>query len=109
MLKPHTRPYLPVKDLLNPIEDTDNASQSELNANLVEMVHEENDERFIESQQKECDRNVAKGGVKVVNRSDLPKNANFVSDHYVFTMKNSKNIKELFKARWVLLGPHDKL
>lgn len=51
-LKPFTRPYLPVKDLPNPIGDADSASRSELNANLVEIVHDKNDERFIESRQK---------------------------------------------------------
>lgn len=32
MLKPYTCPYLPIKDLLNPVEDTDNSSQRKLNA-----------------------------------------------------------------------------
>lgn len=109
MLKPYTRPYLPVKDLLNPVDDDSTITPNELNANLVEMVHDENDERFIESRQKEYDGIVAKGGVKVVNRSDLPANANFVGNRYVLTIKNPNTIEELFKARWVLLGHHDKL
>lgn len=75
MLKPYTRHYLPVKHLLNPVDDTGNASQSELNANLPEMVYEESDKRFIENRQKKQDGIVAKVDVKIFNGSDLLENA----------------------------------
>lgn len=47
MQKSYARPYLPFKDLLNPVDDTGIASQTELNSDLAEMVHDENDKCFL--------------------------------------------------------------
>lgn len=57
------------------------------------------DERIIESQQKEYDRIVFKGGVRVINRSEFPEDANFVCNHYFLNIENPNTIDELFKAR----------
>lgn len=47
------------------------------------MVHDEDDERYMESREKEYNGIVAKGGVKVINRADLPKDAKFIGNRYV--------------------------
>lgn len=99
MLKPYRRPYLPIKDLLNPVDTASNHSCNAVNANLVEVVYDENDMRFVESRQKEYDGIVAKGGVKIVNREDLPKDANLVGNRYVLTIKNPNTPEEIYKAR----------
>lgn len=93
MLKLYSRPYLPIKDLLKSFDYTCNVSRNELRENLVEMVYEENHKHFIESRQKENDGTVAKGGARVVNRSNVLKSANFVGTVYVVTIKNPKTSK----------------
>lgn len=108
MLKPYTIPYLWIKYLLNAVDDASNTFQNELNANLVEMVHDENEERFIESRKKGYG-GIAEGGEKVVNRADLPKDENFVGNQYVLTIKNHYTVDEHYKAQWVLLCQNDKL
>lgn len=108
MLKQYTRPYLAIKDLLNPTDDSKNVTHRTVSLNLVEMVREEDDERFVESRQKEYDGIVAKGGVKVVNRADLPSDANFVGNRFVLCIKDPGTPDQRFKARWILQGHQDK-
>lgn len=109
MLKPYTGSYLSAKDLLNSLDNADNASRSELIANRVEPVHDKTGKRFNENRLKEHDGIVTKGGVEVVNRSDLPENASFFETRYVLTNKSPNTIKDRFKAGWLLHEHHEKL
>lgn len=106
MLKPYTRPNLPIRDLLNPADAAE--IQSTTHANLSEIVHDPDDPRFKESRKKEYDGIVAKGGVKPFARADLPEDANFVGNRFVLTIKEPGSNKPTYKARWVLQGHHDR-
>lgn len=55
MLKLYTKTFRPIKDPLILVDTASQHSNIEDNANIVDMVHDENDERFLESQQKEGD------------------------------------------------------
>lgn len=43
-----------------------------------------------------------KGGVKIVDRADLPLKANFVENLFVLCIKKHGTTNEKFKARWIL-------
>lgn len=70
LFKPCTEPYLPVKDLLGPVNDTFNVFKNKTIANLAEIVQESNDMHFFEDRQKKCVLTAVKG-VKFFNCSDL--------------------------------------
>lgn len=106
MLKPYQRPNMAIKDLLNPT-DTEEA-HAEIAANLVEMIHNEDDPRFIASRQKEYDGIVAKGGVKPIAISNIPKDANVIGNRFVICIKDPGTDIQRFKARWILQGHHDR-
>lgn len=75
----------------------------------MEIVHDVDDERFVEKRKKEYDGTVAKGGVRVVSHENLPKNANLVGNRYVLTIRNANTTEEIYKTRWILLRHHDIL
>lgn len=103
MLKPYTRPNLPISDLLNPADD-----QLAMQAHLSETVYDERDPRFKQSRQKEYDGIVAKGGVRLVMRRDVPAAANFVGNRFVLTIKDPGTKDSVYKARWIMQGHQDK-
>lgn len=108
MLIPCTRPYLPVKDLLSSADQETNVSYQTPSTSLAKLTQNEKDDRLIESQQKECYEVVAKGGIKIVNRTVLLKETNFVARQYVLTVKNLYEAENFYNDRWILLGHHDK-
>lgn len=87
MLRPYTRPYLPIKDLLKPVDTASCHSCIENNTNLVEIVHDENDERFVETRHKEYDGTVAKDCIRIASREDLPKVASIDGNCYMLEIK----------------------
>lgn len=105
VIKPYQRPNISITDLLNRTDE----SPSEITAaHLVEIVHDEEDPRFIKSRKAEYDGIVAKGGVKVVNANSLPPDANNIENRYDLSVKNPVTDAEKFKAIWILQGLHDK-
>ena len=102
MLKPYTRPRLPIQDFLNPTDEPAN-----IHANLVETVDDENDVRFKASRKKEYDGIVSKGGVKAIPRTELPDNANLIGNRFVLTIKEPGTPNPVYKARWILQGHQD--
>lgn len=106
MVKSYQRPTIPITDLLNPTHHTD--QPSDLNTQLVEIIRDEQDQRFIQSRQKEYDGIVSKGGIKVVEVSSVPPSSNIIGNRYVLSIKNPGTDAEKFKARWILQEHHDQ-
>ena len=104
MLKPYKRPHLPIEDLLNPVDDNDNS----LHTHLAEIVRNERDPRFKGSRQIEYDGIVAKGGVKPIYRTELPKTANMIGNRFVLTIKEPGTTNPIYKARWILQRHQDR-
>lgn len=98
MRNQYTRPYLAIRDLLNPSEDSTSQNQQLSSLNLVETVCEGDDERFVDSRQKEYDVSLAKEGAKVVNRAGLLIDANFVGNRLLLCIKDPGTPHECFKA-----------
>lgn len=90
MLKPYTRPNIPIKDLLNPTDDPE--LQQQTTVHLSEVVHDEYDSCFIKSLYNEYEGIVAKGGVEPVLRSELPDDAKFIGNRFVLPIKNPGSI-----------------
>lgn len=111
MLKPYTRPYIMGKDLLDVAEaDSEYGSveQTEsVTVQLMTVVKNPNDPRFTTAKQAEYDGIVAKGGVKPVLRSELPRTPNFIGNRYVLGIKEPGTDYQRFKARWILQGHTD--
>lgn len=107
MIKPYTRPNLPISHLLNPTDNSEN-TEDPIHANISEVVHDENDPRFAKSRQKEYDGIVQKGGVEPIERDKLPRDANFIGNRFVLTIKNPGSSEPIYKARWILQGHQDR-
>ena len=104
MLKPYKRPNHPIKDPLNPVDDTDNS----LHTHLAEIVRNERDPRFKASRQKEYDGILAKCGVKLIYRTEFLKNAIMIGNCFVLTIKEPGTTNPTCKARWILQGHQDR-
>lgn len=105
MLKPYNRSFMAIKDLLNPADD---GNSEALYVFLDEMVHDENDPHFAESQQEEFDVIMNKGGVKPVPIFEPPPDVNIIGNRYVLSIKDPSTDFERFKARWILHRHEDK-
>lgn len=105
MLKPYTRPYLPIKDLLNLTTTEDNS----LFIYLAQIIQDQFDPRFKISRQQEFDGVLKKGGVIPFDRSKLPCNPNIIVNRFILTIKDLGTESERFKARWKLMGHTDQL
>ena len=103
MLKPYTRPCLPIRDLLNPTDEPAN-----IHANLFETGDDENDVRFRASRKKEYDGIVSKGGVEAIPRTELPDNVNLIRNRFVLTIKEPGTSNPVYKALWILQGHQDR-
>lgn len=67
MLKPYTRPNLPITDILSPADT--NESDYDISVHYTQMVTDENDLRFKEPIQKDYDGTKAKVGFIPFNRA----------------------------------------
>lgn len=105
MLKPNKRLNMEPKDLLNP---TDETNERTVAVYLVEMVHDEEDQRFTESSQKEFGGILTLGSVKVVDIYILPPDVNFIGNRCVQGIKYPNKEFQRFKVRWNLLADHKK-
>lgn len=66
--------------------------------NLTKVVQNEYDKRFIESRKIEHNGIVEKGGVRVVSRSAIPRNANFVGNRFILSIKDPVMFDERYTA-----------
>lgn len=107
MLKPYTRSYISINDLLSPVGHPESTSTANISVNLVEKVGYEKDVRFAESRQREYNCIVDKDGAKVDNRADLLRNPNFVGTRFALCFKDPVTPAQQFKARWILQRHHD--
>ena len=85
MIKPYTRPYIPIRDLLNPV----NKEENSLYIYLVQIVQDQFDPRFKISRQEEFDGVLQKGGVVPFDRSKLLPNANTIRNIFILTKHSS--------------------
>lgn len=109
MLKPYTRPYISVRDIINPTYDSDISTDNSLYSYLVQMIQDEFDPRFKDACLKEYNGNKNKGGVVPFLRSNLTPNPNIVRNRYVLCIKDPGTITERYKAICILMGHTDKL
>lgn len=98
MLKPCTRLCLQIQDLLNASDNTENTAQQGMAVKLIEMAHGEDEERFVERQQKEYDGIGVKGGMKVVNHDILLDDASCFGNRLEYCIKESDTPE---KTLWI--------
>lgn len=72
MIKPYTRPNLPIKDLLNPADSDE--IDSDIAVHYTQTVKDSNDPRFKQPKQEEYVGIKAKGGVIPFYSAKLPPN-----------------------------------
>lgn len=109
MLKTYKRPYLSIRDMLNPTDAQNPDISATVYSFLVQTVHDEFDPRFKDARQKEYDGIKQKGDVIPFPRSKLPPNPNIVRNRYVLCIKYPVTNTVRLKARWILMGHYDKL
>ncbi len=87
-----------------PLEDL----SYEVQALIVKVWNKKDDPRFVDSQQKQYEGILAKGGVKPVLRPTIPHGANFIGNRCVNVIKDFGSEFERLKSRWILLGYSDR-
>lgn len=108
MVRPYTGPYITVRHLLNSTDKTPQDSGQNLPIHLVQTIHDENDERFADSRDREYKGIVSKGKVRVFFCSELPPNVNFAGNTFFLSNNYPARNEQRFKTRWVLHGYHYK-
>lgn len=105
MVKPYTRPYIPISDLIKAVKNEENS----LYIYLIQIREDQFDPRLKISMPQEFDEVLKKGGVVPFDRSKLPPNANIIRNRIILTIKNPGTNTERLKARWTLMGHIDQL